>query len=468
VVIQNLFELAPWNALGHYAARHSAAPTHWLQRLNQRLSDAAPSHVTLHDLPALVLQAGSRDWFDPRYYHEAKLPCGPRSLVPYAHSVASLVTAILGRSRKVLVLDLDNTLWGGAIGDLGIEGIRIGQGSGEGEAFLAFQRYARALKERGILLAVCSKNDDANARQPFERHDDMVLRLDDFACFIANWQNKADNIRTIARTLDLGVDSLVFVDDNPAERAIVRRFAPEVAVPALPEDPAGYVQAVARHRYFETVSWTVEDAKRADYYAANSRRNQLKLETGDIDSFLASLGMAATIRPVSEVNIQRVTQLVNKSNQFNLTTRRRTLPEVEALSRDDDWFTVTISLADKLGDNGLISVLFLHRTGTVLEIDTWLMSCRVLQRGVEQLALNQVVGIARQAGCHEVHGTYMPTARNALVRDHYRDLGFTPRGEDGDTTHWTLAVDAFEPFPTFIEVTSTDVDDQTTTAGRVS
>ena len=451
-IIQNLFEIPPWSALGHFTTRRAAAPANFLQHLNLEFGASAPGHVTLHDVPSLVVQAGSRQWFDPRYYHEAKMPCGPECLVTYGHSVASLVKAILGKSRKVLVLDLDNTLWGGVIGDAGVEGIRVGQGSGEGEAFLTFQRYAKDLKERGVLLAVCSKNDEATARQPFERHDDMVLRLDDFACFVANWQNKADNLRTIARRLELGTDSFVFVDDNSAERAIVRRLAPEVAVPALPEDPSGYIDAVARHRYFETVSWTVEDASRAAYYADNARRNELRSAVGDVDSFLASLGMKATIRPVSETNIQRVTQLVNKSNQFNLTTSRRTHAEIQALADDPAWRTLTIGLADTLGDNGLISVIFLRRRGAVMDIDTWLMSCRVLQRGVEQAALNEIVRLAREAGCDTVDGTYIPTPRNMLVQHHYRDLGFTEVDNDGVASRWRIAVAGYLDRATHIEV----------------
>jgi len=355
------------------------------------------------------------------------------------------------------VLDLDNTVWGGVIGDVGIEGIQVGQGSGEGEAFLSFQRYAKGLKERGILLAVCSKNDEAVARQPFERHDDMILRLDDFACFVANWQNKADNIRSIAEQLELGVDSFVFVDDNPAERAIVRRFVPAVAVPALPEDPAGYVRAVARHRFFEAVSWTAEDASRADYYVQNAKRNQLKLQAQDLRSFLASLDMRATIRPVTAVNIQRVTQLVNKSNQFNLTTRRRTIAEIEALQEDPTWRTITISLTDKLGDNGLISVIFARKTDDVFDIDTWLMSCRVLQRGVEQIALGELVRAGRELGCTRIRGTYVPTPRNSMVKDHYSSLGFSADGADGETTYWSLVVEEERvPEPVPIEVTLAD------------
>lgn len=451
MVIQNLFDVPPWDVMGHHAVRLPAARQRVIQQLNVRFAESAPEHVVLHDLPAVVVESGSQEWFDPRYYHEAKMPCGPECLVPYAHSVASLTKAMLGRSRKVLVLDLDNTMWGGVIGDVGLEEIQVGQGSGEGEAFLHLQAYARDLKDRGIILAVCSKNDDPVAREPFERRPDMILKLSDFACFVANWNNKADNLRQIAERLDLGLDSFVFIDDNPAERAVVRRFAPEVAVPDLPEDPAGYVEAVARHRFFETVAWTTEDADRASYYAQNAQRAEQREQATDLNAFLQSIDMRASVRPVTDVNIKRVTQLVNKSNQFNLTTVRRTLAEINQIAGSPEWWTVTVSLADSLGDNGLISVLFLERQDRVMNIDTWLMSCRVLQRGVEQYVLNWLVAKAQEAGCAEIRGTYVPTDRNGMVEDHYDKLGFSRCGEENGTTEWTLAVDdAFEPLLTFI------------------
>lgn len=450
-VIQNLFEEPPWGSLGHYATRVPSAPEHFIRRLNARLLETAPPEVLFHDLPAVAANVGAADWFDPRYYLEAKMPCGPEALVRYAHSVGAVVRALRGKSRRVLVLDLDNTVWGGVIGDVGIQGLVLGQGSAEGEAFIAFQQWAKDLKDRGIVLAVCSKNDDATAREPFDRREDMVLRLDDIACFVANWQNKADNLRTIAAQLELGLDAFVFVDDNPAERAIVRRFLPEVAVPDLPADPAGYVAAVAQHRYFEAASWTREDAERAAYYAQNARRNELRLQAGDLQGFLASLNMEARLAPVSEVNLQRVTQLVNKSNQFNLTTRRRTQTEIAALAEARDWATLTVSLRDTLGDNGLISVIFVKREDGIASIDTWLMSCRVLQRGVEAFVLNELARQAQDAGCHELVGTYIPTARNALVRDHFANLGFLPAGADGDTTFWRLPIDGYTPHDTFIQ-----------------
>lgn len=452
VVIQNTFEITPWSAMGHYALRHAGSSENYLSRLNSLFAGRAPSYVTLHDLQALALEVGAQQWFDPRFYLEAKMPCGPESLVQYAHSVSRVILAILGKSKKVLVLDLDNTLWGGVVGDAGIEGIEIGQGTGVGEAFVEFQKYAVAMRDRGVLLAACSKNEESVARSVFEKRDEMVLKLKDFSCFLANWRNKADNLREIARTLELGLDSLVFVDDHPGERALVRRLAPEVAVPSMPEDPGRYVMALARYRYFETVAWTSEDARRAEYYQQNAQRREMAAQSTDIDTFLASLDMQARIEPVQPINLERVTQLTNKSNQFNLTTRRRTQAEIAALAADEQWSTLTVSLADKLGDNGLISVVFLKAHEDEMEIDTWLMSCRVLQRGVEELVLNQIAAIGRARKCTRVRGVYIPTERNGLVRDLLPRLGFVAAGENGKETCWTLAIDeSFVPRKTCIQ-----------------
>ena len=450
-LIQNNFDIPFDRILGHYTLRHPAARENYLARLNRSLAEAAPAFVVMHDLNALAAEAGAAGWFDPRFYHEFKMPCGAECLPGYAHSVVSQLRAMLGRSKKVLALDLDNTLWGGVVGDLGPGGIKFGQGSGEGEAFLAFQRYAKELSQRGIVLAVCSKNDPEKAREPFEKRADMVLRLADISAFVANWNNKADNLRTIADQLELGLDSIVFVDDNPAERALVRRFVPQVAVPDLPEDPSGYIAAVARHRYFETTSFTQEDSARARYYFENTRRKELAAGAPDLESFLASLQMKMKVEPINDLNIERSTQLVNKSNQFNLTTRRYTLSEVRGLVENSEWQTRTFSLRDELGDNGLISVILLRKQADALAIDTWIMSCRVLQRGVEQFARNELVDLCRAAGCNRLLGTYIPTAKNGLVADHYAKLGFSPAGSDGASTFWELDVAAAAPLPHFIE-----------------
>ncbi len=447
-VIQNNFDIAPGSTL----LCHPAATQNYLERLNRMLVERAPSFVVVHDLRGLAASAGAPSWFDARFYFEFKLPCGAECLVAYAHSVVSALRAVVGRNKKVLVLDLDDTLWGGVVGDLGSGGIRLGQGSGEGEAFLAFQRHAKGLRERGVLLAVCSKNDEHRAREPFEKREDMILKLSDIACFIANWNNKADNIKAIAQELNLKLDALVFVDDNPAERAIVRRFVPDVAVPDMPADASGYVQALALHRYFETLVLTQEDAARTRYYADDARRRELASQATDLSSFLDSLHMRMTVAPIGELNIERATQLINKSNQFNLTTRRYTLAQVRDMASSADWRTLTFSLRDDLGDNGLISVILLRKRAETFDIDSWVMSCRVLQRGVEQLARNEIVALARAEGVVQLLGTYVPSARNAMVEHHFERLAFSPVAADDSPGSWCLRVDeATERLPHHIQ-----------------
>lgn len=453
-VIQNNFDAPPWRTLGNHEAREGAGLAGFIARVNLAMQDSAPAYVTVHDLDHLSASHGRWTWGDERYFHLAKIPCAPECQVDYAHSVASLIAAQQGLSKKCLVLDLDNTLWGGVIGDDGLAGIRLGQGDAEGEAFLAFQRYAKGLRSRGIILAVCSKNEHGIAKEAFDRHPDMILRYEDIACFVANWNDKAGNLRAIASQLNIGLDALVFVDDNPAERSLVRRFAPEVVVPELPPDPADFVRAVDRHRYFQTVGLSAEDYRRADFYKSNAARAQAETSAAGLDQFLQSLQMTARVGPINALSLERSTQLINKSNQFNLTTRRRTQAEVLALTQDPSWITLTVSLADRFGDNGLISVLLARIRGTVLEIDTWLMSCRVLRRGVEHLALDLLCAKAAARGCELVRGEYIPTAKNALVAEHYRLLGFKPVGDpasDGRTC-WDLALTERAPLPAHIEV----------------
>jgi FkbH-like protein len=451
-VIQNNFEIEPDRVWGQFSLRQAASRANYLQRLNRLLVEQAPSFVILHDVNSLVVEAGAASWFDPRLYYEFKMPCGAECLPAYAYSVVSLLRAVRGRSKKVIVVDLDNTLWGGVVGDVGAGGIQLGQGSGEGEAYVAFQKYLKELSQRGIVLAVCSKNDPEKAREPFVRRPDMILKLSDFASFAANWDNKADNLRRIADELNLKLDSFVFVDDNPAERALVRRFLPEVAVPDLPEDPADYIQAVARYRYFETTSFTQEDAARTRFYAEDSRRRELAAIAGDLDSFLKSLAMRIKVEPIHELNIERATQLVNKSNQFNLTTRRYTVAEIRAKAADPEWRTLAFSLRDGLGDNGLISVLLLRKQADMLAVDTWVMSCRVLQRGVEQFVRNELVELASLERCTGICGSYRPTAKNGLVAGLYAGLGFTAAGAQNNETFWRLGIaGGAPPLSHFIE-----------------
>ncbi len=401
----------------------------------------------LFDTAALAETVGLADWHNSQLWMLGKFAFAHQLIPLYADHVARTVAAIRGKSKKVLVLDLDNTVWGGVIGDDGLDGIKVAQGDPRGEAHLAVQRLALDLRQRGIVLAVSSKNTDEIAREPFLKHPEMLLKLDHIAVFQANWNDKATNLQAIATELSLGVDSLVFLDDNPVERGLVRQLLPQVSVPELPEDPADYARTLAAAGYFEAVTFAEEDLKRAGFYQDNARRATLQKQMGGVDAYLASLDMTITFQPFDATGRARIVQLINKSNQYNLTTIRYTEPEVIAAENDSNVFTLQVRLADTFGDNGMISVL-ICRPGAQAEweVDTWLMSCRVLGRRVEHMVLREILEHARRSGMEKLIGVFRPTDRNKLVVDHYSRLGFTKIDEDASgATRWELTVAGADP-----------------------
>ncbi len=397
----------------------------------------------LLDVAGLAATVGLANWHDAQLWNMAKFSFSDELIPLYADHVARVVAALRGMSRKVLVLDLDNTVWGGIIGDDGLEGIKIAQGDPTGEAHLAVQRMAIDLRRRGIVLAVSSKNTDEVARAPFEQHPEMLLKLDHIAVFQSNWNDKATNIQAIAEELSLGLDSIVFLDDNPAERGLVRKLLPQVAVPELPEDPSAYARTLAAGGYFEAVTMAAEDLKRASFYQDNAKRASLQRQSGGVDAYLASLDMTLTFLPFDGKGRGRIVQLINKSNQYNLTTRRYTEAEILAMEHDPKVFTLQVRLTDVFGDNGMISVVICRDAGNkTWEIDTWLMSCRVLGRKVEHMVLRKIVEHSHPAGVRKLIGTYRPTERNKLVVDHYAKLGFNKvRENESGMTEWELLVE---------------------------
>jgi FkbH-like protein len=419
-----------------------------IEGINRVLAEfVIDSGDVLVDVAALAETVGLADWHNTSLWNLGKFSFSDEFLPLYGDHVARTVAAIRGKSRKVLILDLDNTVWGGVIGDDGLEGIQIAQGDARGEAHLAVQRMALELRQRGIVLAVSSKNADEVAREPFEKHSEMLLKLDHIAVFQANWNDKATNIRAIAEELSLGLDAMVFLDDNPVERGLVRKLLPQVAVPELPEDAAWYARTLAAAGYFEAIAFANEDLKRAGFYQDNAKRASLQKQVGGVDAYLASLDMTITFQPFDATGRARIVQLINKSNQYNLTTRRYTDPEVAEAENDPEVFTLQVRLADIFGDNGMISVV-ICRPGEsgVWEIDTWLMSCRVLGRKVEHMVLGAMLEHARAAGVHTLAGTYRPTDRNKLVVDHYGRLGFTKVSEaESGLTRWEMQVEGAEP-----------------------
>jgi FkbH-like protein len=428
-VIQQTFLDVTDPLFGSYDRVVAAAPTRLVARLNDLMSQAAAlDGVLLLDIARASESNGIETWFDTGRWMQAKMEIVPQAAPWYGELAVRIVAAQRGLSKKCLVLDLDNTLWGGVIGDDGLEGIVLGEGSALGEAHLSLQRYALQLKARGVILAVCSKNDTAVAEAVFRDHPEMLLQRTDIAAFVANWEDKAANLKVIATRLNIGLDSLVFVDDNPVERARIREGLPMVAVPELPEDPAYYVRCLANAGYFEAVSFTSDDQRRAEQYAANTEREALLGSSESVDDFLRGLRMSVVFGPFKAVDLSRVTQLINKTNQFNPTTRRCTAEEVEAIAAAPDIISLQFRLLDRFGDNGLISVLILRpdpEQADVLQIDTWVMSCRVFGRELEFEAMNIAVETARRRGVRAFRADYIPTKKNGVISDLYPRLGFT-------------------------------------------
>ncbi len=442
--------------LGNNEHRLPGSRAWFVTRLNIAIRAMAEQEgVDVLALDERAVRDGIGKWHDTALWHRSKQEIAPPAGPLYGDLVGRWLAAKQGRSAKCLVMDLDNTLWGGVIGDDGLEGIALGQGSPIGEAYAAFQDYARELSRRGVILAVCSKNDEANALEPFDKHPDMVLRRGDIASFVANWQNKADNIRTIAQELNIGLDALCFIDDNPFERNLVRQELPMVAVPEVSDDPTGYPVALADAGYFEGLAVTDEDRERTSQYQGNKARDALKAAVTDLPSYLRGLEMQLIWKRFDRIGLQRIVQLINKSNQFNLTTRRYTDEDVLAVMADPHAFGLQLRLTDRFGDNGIIAIII----GRLLDnkdlaIDTWLMSCRVLGRQVEPTTLNLIAQQASKLGAKRLIGEYIPTKKNAMVKDHYAKLGFTVMEADpagGNRNVLDLA--AFRPAETFIHVT---------------
>jgi len=441
-IIQHGFDLPPEDAYGNLGSVLGGGRVAMLRAANRRLVDAAPAAVAVLDLERLGGDVGSSAWADAGYWHTVKQHPAPGALPALVERQVALLRAALGLTRKVLVLDLDNTLWHGIIGEDGLAGIQVGPPTAAGEAHAALQQYARDLKERGILLAVCSKNNDADARAPFERHDGMLLGLEDFASFRANWRDKVENLRDIAGTLNLGLDSFVFLDDNPVERARVRAELPEVAVPEVGRDPADLVAALERGRFFEAWTLSPEDRQRTESYRTNVQREELRATAGSLEDFLRGLNMTAETGPFTDQVLARVVQLLGKTNQFNVTTRRHNEQRVRQMMASDGWWTQYFKLRDRFGDHGLIGVMIATAVGsgpTTWQIDTWLMSCRVIGRQMEDCMLDTVVEAARAAGATRLVGRYVPTPKNALVRDLYQRMGFREVArEDGGGIRYEL------------------------------
>lgn len=434
---------------GSFGNKTEASYIFQLRKLNFLLMESASAYKNLYivDLSGIQNIYGRNCVFSDKYYYSARLAVSIDALPLAAEEIVNEISALSGKFKKCVILDLDNTLWGGVIGDDGINNIQIGE-LGAGRAFSDFQKWLKQLKNRGILLAACSKNNEDTAREPFENHPEMVLHLDDFAIFVANWNDKASNIKYIQQTLNIGMDSMVFIDDNPFERNLVREMIPEITVPELPEDPSLYLTFLKKQNLFETGSYSSGDADRTGQYRAEAQRVQLQNSFDSIDDYLASLEMVGTAAPFDEFNIPRISQLTQRSNQFNLRTVRYTEAEIAEIAASDKYITLYFTLKDRFGDHGLISVVILEKQDDGLFIDTWLMSCRVLKRTVEEFIINTIVKTAADNGFRKITGEYIPTAKNKMVADIYEKMGFSRI----DDTHFSADTAGFKLNKCFINI----------------
>jgi FkbH-like protein len=398
-----------------------------LVRLNNMISDGAGRRDwIIWDLAALASRVGIDNWIDSVRFHEAKIPFRIELGPLVADHLCRTLAAIAGKSCRALVFDLDNTIWGGVVGDDGVSGIRLGQNSAEGEAYLAFQRFLLTLRQRGVVLAVCSRNTDAIAREPFRKHPEMLLREEHIAIFQANWEDKATNLKAIAEALNLGLESIAFADDNAAERERVRQELPLVSVIEIGDEPALFSARIADSGVFEHLPLTADDRSRAASYQTRAASAELRTRIGNHHEYLRSLNMKLSVSRFDEVGRSRIVQLINKSNQFNLTTRRYNEIQVRDFEENvRDILCWQARLEDAFGQHGVIGVVIVRKLQEDWEIDTWLMSCRVVARGIEETLMNVLMAEARSAGARGITAEYVPTQRNGLVADLYPRLGFS-------------------------------------------
>ena len=431
-ILQSNFVIPPERLLGNMERQAAYSRTSFFNLLNEMLVEDKPEFVAIIDLDLIASYQGKLNWFDYSAYFLNKAGFRMDYLPEATNAYADVIRLQQGRVRKCLVLDLDNTIWGGTIGDLGWDGIMLDPNEATGEAYRYFQQYVLALKERGVILAVCSKNEEGIAKEAFEKNPHMVLHMDDIACFVANWDDKASNIRHIASSLNIGLDSLVFFDDNPAEREIVRNFLPEVEVVDVPDDPALYVSALDKNSPFQWLELTKEDVSRSSSYVENRKRSAMCEEFVDYDSYLKALEMRGRVFSIGEKEAPRFTQLLNKSNQFNLRTERYTEGEIRSMLADPQYSLLACELWDKFSDYGIISCVILEWQNNTCFIRSWVMSCRVLKRGVENMMLDHICRLAEERDIARIEGEYLPTKKNVIVRDLLDNFGFELEKSNND------------------------------------
>lgn len=444
-IIQNNFEMPFYRLMGNKDCSDYRGRVNYISRLNALFYEYSEQteNFFINDINYISASYGLKEWSNPLYWNMYKYALCFQAIPEFAFNVANIVKSIFGKNKKALALDLDNTLWGGVVGDDGVEHIQIGQETGVAQSYYEFQSYIKAHKDLGIMLTVCSKNDEENAIAGLN-HPEGVLKPDDFIIIKANWENKDRNIANTAAELNILPDSIVFVDDNPAERAIVKAQLSGVCAPEM-DGVENYIQTLDRSGFFEVTAFSEDDIKRNDMYKANVQRAAQQATFENYEDYLLSLDMDAAIDDFIPMYIQRITQLSNKSNQFNVTTKRYTAAEMEEVFNSDEYIRLYGKLVDKFGDNGVVSVVIGKKDGTTLNMELWLMSCRVLKRDMELAMLDTLVGKCRQQGIKTIKGYYYPTAKNGMVKELYKTFGFDKVSEDEQgNTVWQMDVDGYE------------------------
>lgn len=444
-VIQNNFEFPFYRILGNRDSYDPHGKTAFIQRLNMEFARyaAQQEHFYIYDIQYESAAFGLDRWTDPSYWHMYKYAMSMQAIPDFAFHLSHIIKAVFGKNKKAFVLDLDNTLWGGIVGDDGPENLEIGQETSMGQVYQEFQGYLKEHKKIGVLLNVDSKNEEENALAGL-KHPEGILKPEDFIVIKANWLPKSQNLTEIASELNIGRDALVFVDDNPAEREIIRQHVPETAVPEMTDgdqvNPDQFIRILDKNAYFEVVTLSEDDKHRNEMYKANAMRKEQEESFGNYSDFLKSLEMEAVIRGFEPVYYSRIAQLTNKSNQFNLTTKRMTQAEVEQMAQDPGYITLYGKLKDKFGDNGVVSLVIGKKNGDTLELILWLMSCRVLKRDMEQAMLDTLVWQSRESGIRKLHGYYYKTAKNAMVKDFYGAMGFQKLSEKDGDSEWEYVI----------------------------
>lgn len=439
-IIQNNFEMPLFRLLGNKDSSDIHGAVNYLSRINAEFYKYAQEHndFFICDINYISADYGLKEWSNPFYWHMYKYAMNVNAIPLLSFNVANIIKSIFGKNKKGFVLDLDNTLWGGVIGDDGVDNIKIGLETSAGQVYSEFQTYIKALKQLGVVLNIDSKNNEENALAGL-KHPDSILKLDDFICIKANWEPKDRNFQEIASELNLGADSLVFIDDNPAERYIIEKNIPEVSCPEIGESHQ-YIINIDRNGYFETTYLSEDDLKRNKMYQENTKRANALAKFSDYGDYLNSLEMKAVIKPFESIYMSRIAQLTNKSNQFNLTTKRYSQGEIEYIANDNEYLTLYGKLEDKFGDNGVVALCIGHLIDGICHIDLWLMSCRVLKRTMESAMLDCFVKRCRDRGIFEIRGYYYPTEKNIMVKNFYGDMGFNQIKEDDSGSIWSLDI----------------------------